>query len=80
MDIKERKIRKVGNSLNIALSKEFLESIGAGEGDKILVDESKLAEAIVKVDDSRDLARRVDMIVRQSLVENAEVYRNLTER
>lgn len=80
MSIKERKIRKVGNSLSVTLSKAFLDSIGAKVGDKILVDEEKLAQAIVKVDETRELDRKVDMIIRQSLLENAEVYRDLVDR
>lgn len=80
MEIRERKIRKSGNSLSITLSKEFLDSIGAKEGDRILVDETRLAEVIQKADDSRDLDRKVDMIMKQSLLENESVYRELVDK
>ena len=80
MEIRERKIRKSGNSLSITLSKEFLESIGAKEGDKILVDETKLAEAIVLVDASKELDKRVEMLIHQSLAENEDVYRELVDK
>ena len=39
MEIKERKLRKVGNSVVMTLSKEFLESIGATATDTVYVDE-----------------------------------------
>lgn len=80
MEIRERKIRKFGNSLSITLSKEFLDSIGAKEGDRILVDETRLAEVIQKADDSQDLDRKVDMIMKQSLLENKSVYRALVDK
>lgn len=77
MVVKERKIRKTGNSLSITLSREFLNSIGVKEGDSVLVDESKLSEAIVKVG---DLDKKVDMVIQQSLVKNEEVYKELVDR
>ena len=48
MAIQERKLRKIGNSVVVTLSKEFLESIGASESDIVYVDEEKLKEAIAK--------------------------------
>lgn len=48
MSIQERKLRKVGNSVMIALSKDFLDSIGATVADTVYVDEDKLKEALVK--------------------------------
>ncbi|EOH8810559.1 addiction module antitoxin, partial [Enterococcus faecalis] len=48
MEIKERKLRKVGNSVVMTLSKEFLESIGATATDTVYVDEEKLKDIIVK--------------------------------
>ena len=48
VEIKERKLRKVGNSVVMTLSKEFLESIGATATDTVYVDEEKLKDIIVK--------------------------------
>ncbi|MBA5272339.1 addiction module antitoxin, partial [Enterococcus hirae] len=48
MEIKERKIRKSGNSIVLTLSKEVLEKIGVKENDFVYVDEEKLIEAISK--------------------------------
>lgn len=48
MAIQERKLRKIGNSVVVTLSKEFLESIGASESDIVYVDEEKLKEAFAK--------------------------------
>ena len=44
VEIKERKLRKVGNSVVMTLSKEFLENIGATATDTIYVDEEKLQQ------------------------------------
>ena len=44
----QRKLRKVGNSVVMTLSKEFLESIGATATDTVYVDEEKLKDIIVK--------------------------------
>ena len=49
MEIKERKLRKVGNSVVMTLSKEFLESIGATATDTVYVDEEKLKDIIVLI-------------------------------
>ena len=48
MEIKERKLRKVGNSVVMTLSKEFLESIGATATDTVYVDEEKLKILLLK--------------------------------
>ena len=48
MAIQERKLRKIGNSVVVTLSKEFLESIGASGSDIVYVDEEKLKEAFAK--------------------------------
>ena len=42
------KLRKVGNSVVMTLSKEFLESIGATATDTVYVDEEKLKDIIVE--------------------------------
>lgn len=80
MKMKERKIRKAGNSLSLTLSKEFLDSIGVQVGDRVLVDESQLVHAIQKVDDTRELDQQVDFLMRQSLRENDAVYRELVDK
>lgn len=80
MKMKERKIRKAGNSLSLTLSKEFLDSIGVQAGDRVLVDESQLAQAIQKVDATRELDQQVDFLMRQSLRENDAVYRELVDK
>ena len=48
MKIQERKIRRVGNSMVVTLSKEFLESINVSESDIVYIDEEKLKEAFTK--------------------------------
>lgn len=48
MAITERKLRKVGNSTVVTLSKDFLDSMGMSESDTVIIDEEKLKEAMVK--------------------------------
>lgn len=48
MRIQKRKIREVGNSVVVTLSKEFLQQNGLKPGDEIFVDETKLQAAITK--------------------------------
>lgn len=48
MNIKERKLRMVGNSIVISVSKDFLAENHLQVGDAILLDEDKLKEAITK--------------------------------
>ena len=43
-----KKLRKVGNSVVMTLSKEFLESIGATATDTVYVDEEKLKILLLK--------------------------------
>ena len=49
VEIKERKLRKVGNSVVMTLSKEFLESIGATATDTVYVDEKKYVRTSKKI-------------------------------
>lgn len=48
MSIKERKLRKVGNSVVLTISKEFLKENGLRPGDTVFLDEEKLGAAITK--------------------------------
>lgn len=76
IDIKERKIRKVGNSFVITLSKEFLELAGIQVGESVFVDEEKLIDAITR----KNTDKEFDMLVAQSLQEYDELYKGLIEQ
>lgn len=77
MDIKERKIREVGNSVVITLSKEFLSSIGASTGDNVYVDEEKLKEAITKKHQENN---DVDFAISKALQEYEDVFKSLVDK
>lgn len=76
IDIKERKIRKVGNSFVITVSKEFLELAGIQVGESVFVDEEKLIDAITR----KNTDKEFDMLVAQSLQEYDELYKGLIEQ
>lgn len=80
MEIKERKIRKSGNSLSITLSKEFLIANGLSENDTVFVDEDKLKEAITKKEIKPDDELRIDMLIQQSMTEYRELYQELVDK
>lgn len=76
IDIKERKIRKVGNSFVITVSKQFLELAGIQVGESVFVDEEKLIDAITR----KNTDKEFDMLVAQSLQEYDELYKGLIEQ
>lgn len=76
IDIKERKIRKVGNSFVITVSKEFLELAWIQVGESVFVDEEKLIDAITR----KNTDKEFDMLVAQSLQEYDELYKGLIEQ
>ncbi len=80
MSIKERKVRKSGNSVSITLSREFLETTGIKENDTVYIDEEKLKEAIVKKTVQGDQEAKVAMLIQQSLQEYQELYQELVDR
>lgn len=48
MSIKERKLRKIRNSVVLTISKEFLKENGLCPGDTVFLDEEKLHATITK--------------------------------
>lgn len=80
MSIKERKVRKSGNSVSITLSREFLETTGIKENDTVYIDEEKLKEAIVKKTVQGDQEAKVAMLIQQSLQEYQELYQELVDK
>lgn len=48
MSIKERKLRKIRNSVVLTISKEFLKENGLRPGDTVFLDEEKLHATITK--------------------------------
>lgn len=79
VDVKKRKVRRVGNSSVITLSKEFLESIGVTDNDMVFVDENKLKDNIVKVD-SNEENNELDMLISKSLQKYGNLYSELVEK
>lgn len=80
MKIKERKIRKSGNSLSITLSKEFLAANGLSENDTVFVDEEKLREAITKKEIKSEEELKIDLLIQQSMAEYRELYQELVDK
>ncbi len=77
MEIKERKIRKSGNSIVLTLSKEILEKLGVKENDFVYVDEEKLAEAITKKEPKSFDELKIDQLINDSFNEYEAMYREL---
>lgn len=48
MNIKKRKLRLIGNSVVISVSKEFLAENNLNIGDTVFLDEDKLKDALTK--------------------------------
>ena len=78
MNIKKRKIREVGNSVVVTLSKESLLQKGLKPGDIIFIDEDKMMDAIVKEESNLDL--ETDMYVNQALSEYDAAFKELVDR
>ncbi|MBU5365518.1 addiction module antitoxin [Enterococcus devriesei] len=76
MNIKERKLRMVGNSIVISVSKDFLAENHLQVGDAILLDEDKLKEAITKKN-THDA--QLDFLINQSLQEYNDTYKDLVD-
>ncbi|MGJ1010824.1 hypothetical protein IGI96_002348 [Enterococcus sp. DIV0421] len=77
MNIKKRKIREVGNSIVVTLSKESLLQKGLKSGDTIFIDEDKMMDAIVKEESNLDL--EIDMYVNQALSECDVAFKELVD-
>ena len=80
MAIQERKLRKIGNSVVVTLSKEFLESIGASESDIVYVDEEKLKEAFAKKEVKDEHRKKLEMMIAKSVQKHDELYKELVDR
>ena len=78
MEIKERKLRKVGNSVVMTLSKEFLESIGATATDTVYVDEEKLKDIIVKKICQN--IKKLQQMMENSKQKHNELYKELVTK
>lgn len=78
MNIKKRKIREVGNSIVVTLSKESLLQKGLKSGDTIFIDEDKMMDAIVKEESNLDF--EIDMYVNQALSECDAAFKELVDR
>ena len=78
MNIKKRKIREVGNSVVVTLSKESVLQKGLKPGDIIFIDEDKMMDAIVKEESNLDL--EIDMYVNQALSEYDAAFKELVDR
>ncbi|MGX7205513.1 addiction module antitoxin [Enterococcus pingfangensis] len=80
MTIQERKLRKIGNSVVVTLSKDFLKSIGANESDIVYVDENTLKESIVKKEEKDEAQQRFEMIMAKSVQKHNELYKELVTK
>ncbi|MET1239234.1 AbrB/MazE/SpoVT family DNA-binding domain-containing protein [Enterococcus faecalis] len=74
MEIKERKLRKVGNSVVMTLSKEFLESIGATATDTVYVDEEKLKDIM------SEHQKKLQQMMENSKQKHNELYKELVTK
>ena len=79
VEIKERKLRKVGNSVVMTLSKEFLESIGATATDTLYVDEDTLKDIIVKKNMSEH-QKKLQQMMENSKQKHNELYKELVTK
>lgn len=78
--IQERKLRKIGNSVAITLSKDFLKSIGANESDTVFVDEALLKQAIVKKEEKSEEQQEFEMMIAKSMKKHDELYEELVTK
>lgn len=80
MKIQERKIRRVGNSMVVTLSKEFLESINFSESDIVYIDEEKLKEAFTKKEEKSADQLQLEMMIAKSFQKHNELYKELVDK
>lgn len=80
MKIQERKIRRVGNSMVVTLSKEFLESINVSESDIVYIDEEKLKEAFTKKEEKSADQLQLEMMIAKSFQKHNELYKELVDK
>lgn len=80
MKIQERKIRRVGNSMVVPLSKEFLESINVSESDIVYIDEEKLKEAFTKKEEKSADQLQLEMMIAKSFQKHNELYKELVDK
>lgn len=76
MDIKQRELRLVGNSVVISVSTEFLAENNLNIGDTVFLDEDKLKDAITK---KKPHDSKIDFLIDQSLQEYNETYQDLVD-
>lgn len=80
MSIVERKLRKIGNSVVVTLSKEFLESINAEVADTVYIDEEKLKEAVIKKEVLDYEEKQFEMMMAKSMKKHDELYKKLVDK
>ncbi len=80
MKIQERKIRRVGNSMVVTLSKEFLDSINVSESDIVYIDEEKLKEAFTKKEEKSADQLQLEMMIAKSFQKHNELYKELVDK
>lgn len=80
MTIQERKLRKVGDSVVVALPKDLLESIGVKETDTVYVDEDKLKEIIVKKEEKDEHQKGLEMAMAKSRQKHDKLYKSLVTK
>lgn len=80
MAITERKLRKVGNSTVVTLSKDFLDSMGMSESDTVIIDEEKLKEAMVKKVEKDEDQLLVEMSMAKMSKQYEETFKALVTK
>lgn len=74
MSIKERKLREIGNSVVLTISKEFLKENGLRFGDTVFLDEEKLHAAITK---KQTISDEINIATLQALTDYNTTFREL---
>lgn len=80
MRLKRREIKKSGQSYSITLSNEFLERIGAKEGDTVIVDEEKLVQFIMLENQNLALDKKIDSVMEQVFNDHYGTFEELVEK
>ncbi|WP_461199302.1 AbrB/MazE/SpoVT family DNA-binding domain-containing protein [Enterococcus sp. N249-2] len=78
MQLEEKKIRKVGNSVVITIPQEFLDQANIQPGEVVSVDNEVWGKLIMKKEKSRE--EKIAMYAKKSMEKYDKAYRELVSR